>query len=288
MIEVSQSIANFDYVPEGSARRHSPAPFLSKPTEGGRDKNVTAPLIRLDDVRKTYDGHTHVLTGVSLDIQPGERVALIGANGSGKTTLLKSLIGLHPISRGSIETLGEHFSSRPSGQQLRRLRRGTGFVFQRHCLVRRRTVLSNVVHGMLGAPGSWRAFCHATAPEAWRTRAMEVLGEVNLEHKAMERADALSGGQQQRVAIARALTRQPRLLIADEPSASLDPSSGRDVMQTFTTLCRRYGITLIFTSHDMEHATEFSDRVVALKGGKVHFDEKSEAVDTAMVGKIFA
>lgn len=117
---------------------------------------------------------------------------------------------------------------------------------------------------------------------------MEVLREVKLEPKALERADALSGGQQQQIAIARALIRQPKLLIADEPSASLDPASGRDVMELFTALCRQYGITLIFTSHDMDHAMEFSERVVALKNGQIHFDEKPAKINASMVGNIFA
>lgn len=117
---------------------------------------------------------------------------------------------------------------------------------------------------------------------------MQALGEVNLAHKALERADALSGGQQQRVAIARALIRRPRLLIADEPSASLDPASGRDVMELFAALCQQHGITLVFTSHDMEHATEFSDRVVALKDGKVQFDQPSANVLSDMTASIFA
>lgn len=245
-------------------------------------------MVRIENVEKSYDGRNFVLKGVTLNIRYGERVALIGANGSGKTTLLKSLIGLHPISGGMIETLGERFSSRPSGEQLRRLRRGTGFVFQRHCLVRRRSVLSNVVHGLLGAPGSWRGFCESTAQEAWRQRAMDALEEVNLKHKALERADALSGGQQQRVAIARALIRQPKLLIADEPSASLDPAAGHDVMELFASLCRQHGITLVYTSHDMEHAATFSDRVVALKDGKIHFDRASDNVNVPMLGKLFA
>ena len=247
-----------------------------------------APMIRTENLTKSYDGRNFVLRDLSLSIRNGERVALIGANGSGKTTLLKSLIGLHPISGGNIETMGERFSSRPTGPQMRRLRRRTGFVFQKHCLVRRRSVLSNVVHGMLGGQGSWRAFSQTTAPEAWRMRAMAALREVDLEHKALDRADTLSGGQQQRVAIARALIRRPSLLIADEPSASLDPAAGHDVMELFTNLCCQHGITLVFTSHDMEHATEFSDRVVALKGGKVNFDLPSSMVDAEHTENIFA
>src|SRR6056297_2720209 len=109
-------------------------------------------------------------------------------------------------------------------------------------------------------------------------RAMQALAEVDLADKALQRADALSGGQQQRVAIARALVRRPRLLIADEPAASLDPVSGRNVMELFTQLCRDHGITLLYTSHDMAHAVDYADRIVALKGGKVLFDRPAAQV----------
>lgn len=233
---------------------------------------TSSPIISVAGLRKTYPGAAEILRGLDLEIHPGERVALIGANGSGKSTLLKSLVGLHPITGGTVEVLGERFERAPVPAQRARLRRQTGFVFQRHGLVRRRSVLSNVVHGMMGLPGSWRAFAQALAPEAWRTQAMVALEEVRLADRAMDRADTLSGGQQQRVAIARALIRRPRLLIADEPAASLDPAAGRDVMELFASLSAEHGITLLFTSHDMEHAAAYADRIVALKGGRIHFD----------------
>lgn len=294
---MSRSLTETTQENEGSAPGRSPfsIPFLTPAAIGNAGYASAAPardkmsaMVRLDGVDKSYNGRTYILTDVSLTIREGERVALIGSNGCGKTTLLKSLIGLHPISGGRIETMGESFSRRPTGEQMRRLRRRSGFVFQRHCLVLRRTVLSNVVHGMLGAPGSWRGFCQSTALEEWRERAMDALRDVNLEHKAMERADSLSGGQQQRVAIARALIRRPKLLIADEPSASLDPASGREVMELFSTLCRQHAITLVFTSHDMKHATAFSDRIVALKNGRIHFDAPSARVDAALTESVFA
>ncbi len=243
--------------------------------------------VTVTGLKKAYDGGAAILKGVDATITQGERVAVIGSNGSGKSTLLKCIIGLHPITGGAVETLGESFTSLPSAAQRNRLRRQTGFVFQKHCLVRRRSVLSNVVHGMLGAPGSWRAFTHSLAPAAWRDRALEALEEVNLLDKAMSRADALSGGQQQRVAIARALTRRPKLLIADEPAASLDPASGRDVMELFTRLCRDHGITLLFTSHDMEHTLEFAERVIAVKAGQVFFDKPSARVTQQDLDKTF-
>jgi phosphonate transport system ATP-binding protein len=239
------------------------------------------PLIAARGLVKSYDRRKTVLDGIDLDILPGERVALIGSNGCGKSTLLKSLIGLHSISGGTLHCFGDPVDARGSRAHRLQMRRQTGFVFQKHCLVRRRTVLSNVIHGLFGESGSWRAFSHNLAPEDWRARAMQALAEVDLADKAMERADALSGGQQQRVAVARALVRRPRLLIADEPAASLDPVSGRNVMELFGKLCREHAITLLYTSHDMAHALDYADRVVALKNGRVFFDRPAARVTQA-------
>jgi len=249
-----------------------------RPSAAAQALAQTGPLISARGLCKSYDRRRMILDGVDLEIAAGERVALIGSNGSGKSTLLKSLIGLHPISSGTLQCFGDPVDARGSRKQRLAMRRQTGFVFQKHCLVRRRTVLSNVIHGLFGDAGSWRAFSHALAPPDWRDRAMQALAEVDLADKALERADALSGGQQQRVAIARALVRRPRLLIADEPAASLDPVSGRNVMELFTQLCRDHGITLLYTSHDMAHAVDYADRIVALKGGKVLFDRPAAQV----------
>lgn len=236
---------------------------------------------------KRYENGPIILQGVDLAIRPGERVALIGSNGSGKSTLLRCLIGLHDATGGRVVTLDEDISSGATSAQLRTIRRQTGFVFQKHCLVRRRTVLSNVIHGMLGTAGSWRAFSHVTAPQAWRDRALVALSDVGLADRALARADVLSGGQQQRVAIARALVRDPRLLIADEPAASLDPVAGRDVMALFSRLARDHRITLLFTSHDMAHAVEFADRVVALKSGRVVLDQPAQRVTKGDLRHVF-
>ena len=252
------------------------------------DTTDAVPVIQTRALEKTYNRRNAVLRGVDVAIRPGERVALIGSNGSGKSTLLKCLIGLHPISGGTVTTLGERFERAPSARQRTEMRRRTGFVFQNHSLVRRRSALSNVVHGLLGEAGSWRAFAQATAPQPWRERALEALTEVGLADKAMERTDSLSGGQQQRVAIARALVRRPHLLIADEPAASLDPVAGRDVMELFGKLCERHGITLLYTSHDMSHAFEFSERVIALRDGRIHFDRLSRELDDAELHATFA
>jgi phosphonate transport system ATP-binding protein len=248
---------------------------MTSTTRRGRETGSTGDTISLSchDVFKSYSAKTGpVLRGVSLEIEEGGTVALIGANGSGKSTLLKSLVGLHPVDSGKVCVLGRELrDGRLDGET----RRQIGFVFQNHGLVQRLSALSNVIHGRLGFPGSWRAWHQSIAPEQWRQEALDALDAVGLGHRAAARADQLSGGQAQRVAIARALVRKPKLLIADEPAASLDPKTGMDVMETFASIAARNGTTLIYTTHDMAHALRFANRIVALKSGRVALDVAS-------------
>ena len=278
---------------------HVPVPHFAGPSPADTGNPPIGPLVKAPapvlapqiigarGLAKTYPNGQAVFAGVDLDIRADQRVALIGSNGAGKSTLLKCLIGLLPATLGEITTLGERFMAAPTGAQLTRLRRQIGFVFQNHGLVGRQTVLTNVIQGKLGLPGSWRAFHHALARQEWREEAMAVLAEVQLADKAGARADQLSGGQAQRVAIARALIRRPRLLIADEPAASLDPAVGRDIMRIFSTLAEQHGITLVYTTHDMQHALDYSDRIVALKNGKVHFDRPTARVTARDMEGVF-
>ncbi|MGF1502908.1 MAG: phosphonate ABC transporter ATP-binding protein [Paracoccaceae bacterium] len=250
------------------------------------DTDGAGSAIRVAGLAKSY-GAAAVFEGLSFSVAPGTRLALIGPNGAGKSTLLRCLIGLVPPSGGEIEVLGERFGAALPAAQRARLRQQTGFVFQKHGLVARLSVLSNVCHGLLGAPGSWRGFAQSVAPASWRARAMEALDAVGLADRAMDRADALSGGQSQRVAIARALVRRPRLILADEPAASLDPAAGEAVMALFSDLARAHGITLVYTSHDMAHAVDYSDRVLALRARRIALDRPSAAVDAATLTEIF-
>ena len=247
----------------------------------------SAPLIAVSGLRKSYRRDQRVLDGLDLEIAPGETVALIGANGSGKSTFLRSLIGLHEIDGGTIELFGERFARRPTAQQKVAIRRRIGFVFQAHSLVRRQSALSNVIHGNFGLPGGWRAFHQTVAPGDWRRQAIDALAAVGLADKALARADQLSGGQQQRVAIARALLRRPALLIADEPAASLDPTAGHEIMQQLVALSRSNGSTLVFTSHDMEHAVSYASRIVALKSGKIFLDLPAGAISMREIDSVF-
>lgn len=248
----------------------------------------TTSLISAQKLTKQYGAAQAVFSNLDINISEGETVALIGSNGAGKSTLLKCLIGLLPHSGGQVSVLDETFSGRPQAAQARRIRSDIGFVFQKHCLVSRATALTNVVHGMLGRAGSWRGWHQAIASPAWRQSAMEALDSVNLVHKANERVDQLSGGQAQRVAIARALVRKPKLFIADEPAASLDPKSGHDVMQRFVNLSKKNNITLMFTSHDMQHALQYADRVIALKNGSIFLDQKSDDLTAQDLKGVFS
>ncbi|MEW9807449.1 phosphonate ABC transporter ATP-binding protein [Mesorhizobium sp. ZMM04-5] len=234
-----------------------------------------------------YAGTSVVLDHVDLTVREGDTVALIGANGAGKSTLLKTLIGLNAVDAGSVTIFGERFHNRPSRMQTGAIRSQLGFVFQHHGLVRRQTALTNVVQGMLGVAGGWRAVHQSIAPAEWRERAMQALAEVRLADKAQSRADRLSGGQAQRVAIARALIRRPRLLIADEPAASLDPAAGHDVMRTFVDVAGATGTTLVFTTHDMDHALAYARRVVALKAGRVLLDAESRDLRPTDLEKVY-
>lgn len=253
---------------------------------GRAPQHDTRPLIEARAISKRF-GAAEIFRDVSLEVAPGERVALIGANGAGKTTLLRSLIGLTKIDAGNLDVFGERLDARNLLSARTTIRRQTGYVFQQHGLVRRRTALSNVVHGLMGRPGGWCGFSEMTAPARWREEAMAALADVRLADRAAVRADRLSGGQAQRVAIARALVKAPRLVIADEPTASLDPAAGREVMELFSKLVRARGIALLFTSHDMEHARAYSDRVVALRAGTIAFDRPSAALGDADLQEVF-
>ncbi len=224
-------------------------------------------------------GGRRVLGGIDMDVGRGERVALIGPNGAGKSTLLRALTGLAACD-GSVTAFGADGSDLGRG-----LRRRTGMVFQHHALVRRASALSNVVHGLMHRPGGWRAWHEALAPEAFRVLAIAALDRVGLADRARVRAGHLSGGQAQRVAIARALVRDPDLLIADEPAASLDPAAGHEVMRALAETAG--GRTLIFTSHDMEHARAYATRIVALDAGRIVLDAPAGATDLAHLHTLF-
>lgn len=238
--------------------------------------------VRELDVRglsKRFGADVPVLDDVNFAVDRGESVALLGANGAGKSTLLRCCVRLIEPDGGAIRLLDQDVMAL-APRELRRLRARIGFVFQRHNLVPRLSALTNVLHGALArADGGVRALFHPTAPRALRAEAMECLARVGLADLAARRADRLSGGQSQRVAVARALMQRATILFADEPVASLDPAAGEDVMGLFADLVRRERLTLVFTSHDLRHALDYADRIVALRAGCVAIDAPSTGLN---------
>jgi phosphonate transport system ATP-binding protein len=180
-------------------------------------------------------------------------------------------MGLIPASSGSVHLLGQDASA-ATGREIRSLRAHVGLVSQKHNLVPRLSVLSNVIHGLLGKHPGLCHWSHTLAPRASRAAAMHALERVGLADYASRRADRLSGGQSQRVAIARAIVGAPKVLFADEPCASLDPSAGDDVMELFFNLVRDEGVTVVFTSHNIAHALKYGDRVLGLAQGRMQLD----------------
>ena len=248
------------------------------PVTAGAD--ISAPVLPVDlrvtRLGKSFAGN-RIFKDVSFGLSRGEAVAIVGANGTGKSTLLRCLMGLVPSDTGEIEVLGtDVVAAKPL--DLRAMRARMGLVSQKHNLVSRLSVLSNVVQGLLGQYPGVRHWTQAFAPTESRTAAMEALSAVGLAHLSMRRADRLSGGQSQRVAIARALVGKPRILIADEPTASLDPAAGEDVMELFFTLARQTGVTVIFISHNIEHALRYGDRVLGLAEGRMKLDARADNI----------
>ena len=222
---------------------------------------------------------------MALAVPRGQICALIGANGAGKSTLLRCLLRLIEPDQGAIEILGREPRRLPP-RALRQLRARVGFVFQRHNLVPRLSALSNVVHGAIGRAGP-RAWHQALAPVTLRQEALARLAEVGLADFALRRSDQLSGGQSQRVAIARALMQRPELLLADEPVASLDPAAGREVMALLAALARQRGIAVLFTTHHMDHALEFADRIIGLREGQIVLDQPAETARAEALERFF-
>jgi phosphonate transport system ATP-binding protein len=240
----------------------------------------------VDGLRKSFDGKTSVVRDVSFSIPRGQAVALIGANGAGKSTLMRCCLRLIEPDAGFIALHGQRMTGL-GPRALRRVRSSIGFIFQRHNLVPRLSVLTNVLHGVQARRSGPPAWFQALAERRVREEAMRCLEIVGLGALADRRVDQLSGGQSQRVAIARALMQRPRMMMADEPVASLDPSAGEEVMALFLELIRMEGLTLLFSSHNLEHAVKYSDRVLGLRRGRLELDEPSVMLDVASLRGLY-
>jgi phosphonate transport system ATP-binding protein len=231
-------------------------------------------LLRIENLTKIFPDGTVALKNVSFDVRDGEFLAVIGLSGSGKSTLLRCINRLIDPTEGRI-VWDDIDITAAQGQELRRIRRQIGMIFQQFNLVRRSTVLTNVLSGRLGYAHPVLSLLHQFSSQD-RKRARAALERVGIPEKADNRADQLSGGQQQRVGIARALMQEPRLMLADEPVASLDPVLAHSILQYLELLNRQDGITVLCSLHFLDLVHRYANRVVGLKDGELVFDGSPE------------
>ena len=242
-------------------------------------------MIQFDHVSKVYPNGTVGLDDVNLTIQDGEFVAIIGRSGAGKSTLLRSVNRMHRITSGTLMVNGINVSTL-SGKSLRRFRRGIGMVFQSFNLVTRTTVIKNVLSACVPDMPFWRVLLGIFRRED-KMKALESLDKVGILDKAYIRADQLSGGQQQRVALARTLAQDPQIILADEPVASLDPVTAKQVMQDFVHINQEMGISILLNIHHVELALEYADRIIGIRAGKIVYDGPSANVDQSVLDAIY-
>lgn len=242
-------------------------------------------MLRIENLAKQYRTGDLALRGVSFAIEVGEVVGLIGPSGAGKSTLIRCVNRLVEPSSGSI-VLGDRDIVRVGRSELRRVRRRIGMIFQEYALVERLTVMENVLSGRLGYVPFWRSFTRRY-PQADVDKAFALLDRVGLSEHVDKRADALSGGQRQRVGIARALEQDPELLLIDEPTASLDPKTSRQIMRLIVEICRESGLPAIINIHDVVLAQMFVDRIIGLRAGEVVFEGTPDALDDDALTAIY-
>jgi phosphonate transport system ATP-binding protein len=242
-------------------------------------------LLEVTHVSKTYAAGDKALDNVSFTIPAGQVVGLIGPSGAGKSTLIRCINRLVEPTSGSI-SLGGTSITGMSTRELRSVRRRIGMIFQEYALVERLSVMENVLSGRLGYVSFWRSFLRRY-PGADVQKAFALLDRVGLVEHAGKRADALSGGQRQRVGIARALEQDPELLLIDEPTASLDPKTSRQIMRLLLEICNERHLPAIINIHDVVLAKQFTERLIGLKAGTIVFDGTPAELTDAVLTRIY-
>ena len=240
-------------------------------------------MIQLNDVSVRF-GSFEALHPTSFSFQEGQFTVLLGASGAGKSTLLRCLNLMNEPHGGNIDVSG--LGSLHNRQALQAHRRRTGMIFQQHQLIARLSALQNVLMGRLGYHSTWRSLL--PLPKEEQAIGLHSLERVGLLHKALSRVDQLSGGQQQRVGIARALTQQPRLILADEPVASLDPATADKVVAMLHQICKEDGISAVVSLHQVDLAKRYADRIIGLAHGSVVFDAAPEELTAEQAEALYA
>lgn len=242
-------------------------------------------MLRLEKLTKVYKTGDKALNSVDLEVPAGQVLALIGPSGAGKSTLIRCLNRLVEPTSGTVFLADVEITKLGSGG-LRRERRRMGMIFQEYALVERLTVMENVLSGRLGYVGFWRSFLRKF-PQSDVDEAFRLLDRVGLVEMADKRADELSGGQRQRVGICRALIQNPAVLLVDEPTASLDPKTSRQIMRLITELCAERELAAIVNIHDVALAQMFVSRIVGLEKGAVVFDGSPDDLSEEVLTRIY-
>lgn len=242
-------------------------------------------VLEVRDLRLVYPNGHEALKRVSFKAEAGEIIALIGRSGAGKSTLLRCINGLERPTEGEVIVDGQVIT-RMGERQLREVRRRIGFIWQEHNLVERLPVLTNVLTGRLGYKSGLDGLI-GYFNRSERELAVRSLERVNLLHRAKQRADRLSGGEKQRASIARALTQQPRIILADEPVASLDPELAVQVMNDLARVAREDGALALISIHQVELAKSFVDRVIGLAQGVIVFDGPTDQLNQDVMDRVY-
>ncbi len=242
-------------------------------------------MLQIRGLTKRYRTGDLALKSIDLDLPDGQVLALIGPSGAGKSTLIRCINRLVEPTGGTVILNGANVTGLGS-RELRHMRRRLGMIFQEYALVERLTVMENVLSGRLGYVGFWRSFMR-NFPQSDVDHAFRLLARVGLDHMPDKRADELSGGQRQRVGICRALIQDPDLLLVDEPTASLDPKTSRQIMRLIKELCGERQLSAIINIHDVMLAQLFAERIVGLQHGQIVYDGAPNRVSAEVLTKIY-
>ena len=242
-------------------------------------------ILEFDNVTKYYSNGIHALKNASFEVEEGEFISIIGPSGSGKSTILRSINKLISITDGEI-TLDGVSVNKQKGKSLRHLRRNIGMIFQNYNLVYSLSVFQNVLHGCLGYMDGLKGI-FGIYSEADKKRALELLEELGISQYAYNKASDLSGGQKQRVGIARAIMQQPKVLLCDEPIASLDPSSAKTIMDLLKGMSQKRNIACIVNLHQLDVALKYSTRIIGLSKGEIVFDGTPDELTDSAIERIY-
>lgn len=242
-------------------------------------------MIEFKNVNKRYPNGFEALKHIDLTIEQGEFAAIIGLSGAGKSTLIRTINRMHDITDGTLTVDGTDVMAL-HGESLRAFRRRIGMIFQSFNLITRTTVIKNVLTAFVPGLPWWRATFGIFTKEE-KMKALEALDKVGILDKAFVRADQLSGGQQQRVALARTLAQNPQIILADEPVASLDPVTAKQVMDDFRRINQDMRITVLINIHHVELALQYATRVIGIRAGEIVYDGPTDKVDQAVLGSIY-